>query len=430
MHLSIPLARQAVLRVCVSEGPNSPVRLIVRSAEWGLQTVADIGRRTLIGSILMSGNMPGLKAATDDPTKTPPPPSSRMSPLFARGASIVDQHGDPVMLHGIGWFEGCAYPGWLLGLDQVNWKQTLLDMMRLGFNCVRMHTFQRGVLNVMSGGDRTWPMWHGLNKTLNADLVGLGYLQVIDKVLDFAATIGLRVLIDSHSSAGSLPNNAGRWAVGPVSDADFARQWLYMANRWRDKPALVGYELINEPQRCTWGDGGANDICKMYSDVGSAILAIDPRPLIVCQGTSVWGKSARSNLAGTYTGIFSEADLSLVQTIPVTCPVPAGAPPGTTKVCYSAHDYPVPWNIGAELGRGIHRKDGGMLGLPGDEGHCAGVADRDRLCAVAAKSDRPPQHAHPVYGRRQPRLFTEALPFVLVVLADVQFLRPRGPGGS
>ena len=127
-------------------------------------------------------------------------------------------------------------------------------------------------------------MWHGLNKTLNADLVGLGYLQVVDKVLDFAATIGLRVLINSHSSEGSVPNNGGRWAIGSVSDADFLRQWQYLANRWKGKPALVGYDVINEPQNCTWGDDGASDIRKMLSDIGNAILTIDPRPLIVCEG--------------------------------------------------------------------------------------------------------------------------------------------------
>ena len=294
----------------------------------------------------MSGNTPDLWAAT---TEDPPPPSA-VSPLFGRGASIVDQHGNPVMLHGIGWFEGYSNPGWLAGLDQVNWQHTMKDMVRLGFNCVRMHTFQRGVLNVMSGGDRTWPMWHGLNKTLNADLVGLGYLQVVDKVLDFAATIGLRVLIDSHSSEGTVPNNGGRWAIGSVSDADFLRQWQYLADRWKGKPALVGYDVINEPQNCTWGDDGASDIRKMYSDIGNAILSIDPRPLIVCEGPAIWSKSSRSNFAGTHWGVFSEPDLSLAQRFPVICTVPEGAPPGTTKVCYSVHDYPAPWTMGADSG--------------------------------------------------------------------------------
>ena len=89
----------------------------------------------------MSGNTPDLWAATtEDPPPSPLP--SAVSPLFGRGASIVDQHGNPVMLHGIGWFEGYSNPGWLAGLDQVNWQHTMKDMVRLGFNCVRMHTFK------------------------------------------------------------------------------------------------------------------------------------------------------------------------------------------------------------------------------------------------------------------------------------------------
>jgi Cellulase (glycosyl hydrolase family 5) len=296
----------------------------------------------MIGAILTSANTLARGLSANSATEQSPL-LGRMSPLFVRGASIVDQHGRPVMLHGVGWFEGYSHPGWLAGLDQVNWQRTLRDMVHLGFNCVRLHTFQRGVLNVMAGGDRAWPMWHGLNKTLNADLVGLGYLQVIDRILDCAATIGLGVLIDSHSSDGSVPNNGGRWAIGSVSDADFLRQWQYMANRWKGKEALIGYELINEPQHCTWGDGRSNDIRKMYSNTGSAILSIDPRPLIVCQGPSIWGQ--HTNFAGTYTGNFCQEDLSLVQKMPVSCPVPAGSPAGTTKIVYAVHEYPLPWNI-------------------------------------------------------------------------------------
>jgi aryl-phospho-beta-D-glucosidase BglC (GH1 family) len=301
----------------------------------------------MLGAIITAANTLAVKLPAKSATDRSSPLGIR-SPLFARGASIVDQNGGPVMLHGIGWFEGYASPGWLAGLDQVNWQRTLHDMVRLGFNCVRLHTFQRGVLNVMAHGDKAWPMWRGLNKTLNADLGGLGYLQVIDKILDFAATIGLGVLIDSHSSDGDVPNNGGRWAIGSVSDAEFLKQWQYMADRWKGKEALIGYELINEPQHCTWGDGKPNDIRKMFSDVGSAIISIDPRPLIVCQGPGIWGP--HTNFAGTYSGNFCQQDLSLVHKMPVSCPVPVGAPMGTTKIVYSVHEYPVPWSIAPTSG--------------------------------------------------------------------------------
>jgi len=249
-------------------------------------------------------------------------------PLFTRGSQIVDAAGSPQRLACVGWNGGNSITPHLEGLDQVTYQATMSDMVRLGFNCVRVLTFARGVL----------------------DNTG-GYLNTLDNVIDYAGTIGLRVIVDIHNDEGghgpqdnwgTAPVN-GLWYdkggasngtdtggnTGTITDADFQQAWVALATRWKDKPAVLGYDLINEPHAglTTWGGygggvaGSNKDIRAMYMRVGNAIHAVDPRPLIIAEGVQ------------NYQAQAYEGDLRGVTGWPVTLNLP-------NKVVYSAHVYP------------------------------------------------------------------------------------------
>ncbi len=259
-------------------------------------------------------------------------------PLFTRGNQIVNASGFPQRLACIGWNGGNSVNPRLSGLDRVSYQATMSDMVRLGFNCTRVLTSARGVLNNTNG-----------------------YLDTLDRVIDYAGAIGLRVIVDIHNDEGghgtqdnwgTAPVN-GLWYdkggasngtdgggnTGTIGDADFQQAWVTMAARWRDKPAILGYDLINEPHAglTTWGGYSGTpdsdtDIRAMYMRVGNAIHAVDPKPLIIAEGVQNYG-------AGAYEG-----DLRGVADWPVTLNQP-------NKVVYSAHVYPhevsdVPENYG------------------------------------------------------------------------------------
>jgi len=254
---------------------------------------------------------------------------SLLSPgaFFTKGNQIVDSAGNPQRLSCVGWNGGNGVNPALEGLDQVSYQTTMSDMVRLGFNCMRVLSFARGVL----------------------DNTG-GYLNTLDNVIDYAGVIGLRVIVDIHNDEGghgtqdnwgTAPVN-GLWYdkggasdgtdggknTGTISDADFQQAWVSLATRWKDKPAILGYDLINEPHAglTTWGGysgaaGSNTDIRAMYIRVGNAIHAVDPRPLIIAEGVQNYP-------AGAYEG-----DLRGVTGWPVTLNIP-------NKVVYSAHVYP------------------------------------------------------------------------------------------
>ncbi|MFN7997622.1 MAG: cellulase family glycosylhydrolase [Bryobacteraceae bacterium] len=248
-------------------------------------------------------------------------------PLFTRGNQIVDAAGVPQRLSCVGWNGGNSAHPHLSGLDQVSYQATMSDMVRLGFNCTRLLTYARGVLDNTNG-----------------------YLDLLDRVIDYAGTIGLRVIVDIHNDEGGH-GDPDRWGTQPpnglwydkggasdgtdgggnqgtITDSDFQQAWTRLAARWKDKPAILAYDLINEPQSglTTWGgyDGkpdSATDIRAMYIRVGNAIHAIDPRPLIVAEGVQ------------NYRAHAYEGDLRGAVKWPVALKSPR-------KVLYSAHVYP------------------------------------------------------------------------------------------
>ena len=195
-------------------------------------------------------------------------------PLFTNGNQIVDASGNPQRLACVGWNGGNSVRPRLSGLSQVSYQTTLSDMVRLGFNCTRVLTSARGALDNTNG-----------------------YLDVLDHVIDYAGAIGLRVIVDIHNDEGghgardhwgTAPANGiwydkggasdgtdGGGNVGTVGDAEFQQAWVNLATRWKEKSAILGYDLINEPHSglTTWGgyDGTPDsntDIRAMYIRVG------------------------------------------------------------------------------------------------------------------------------------------------------------------
>lgn len=282
-------------------------------------------------------------------------------PLFTSGNQIVDGNGNPVRIACIGWSGSNARNGVPEGLDQVNYQTVLNQLKQIGFNSIRLTFCDMMVIANDS------PSAGSINTSLNPTLAGLTCMQVHDAIVTYCGTIGLRVVIDSHNNEGANNINFGAnqinglWYdvggasdgtdaggnVGHVTDAAFLAMWQSIATRYKGNAGILGYDLRNEPNTgpngsdgSTWGDGSNQDIRAMYQRVGNAILAIDPTPLIFCEGIQHYSGTYFTGVApdginygnGTvWTG--ESGDLSIVRTFPVTLNVP-------NKVVYSVHEYP------------------------------------------------------------------------------------------
>lgn len=186
-------------------------------------------------------------------------------PLFTRGGRFIDPQGRHVILHGINLVNKDPAQGYLGGEGLAEFHA----LRRWGFNCLRL-----GVI------------WDGLEPEPGA--LNEAYLRGLDRQVEMARACDLYVVLDMHQDLFSAlyADGAPAWATltggqphidlgGVWSDAYFtspavqaaldsfwdnapapdgvglqdhyARAWQALAARYAGDPAVIGYDLMNEP---------------------------------------------------------------------------------------------------------------------------------------------------------------------------------------
>jgi chitinase len=278
----------------------------------------------LNGVPLTGGRLPTLSVS--DVTVAEPTGNS-MAPgfLHTSGNQIVDAAGRAVRFSGVNWFgfESSTFA------PQGLWArsyQSMMDQMRdLGFNCIRL-PFSDQLFDPSSTPN-------GIDFGLNPDLQGLTGLQIMDKIVDYAGQIGLRVILDHHRSEAEDGAEAnGLWYTSAYPESRWIADWQMLAQRYAGNPTVIGADLHNEPHDpATWGDGSATDWRLAAERAGNAILGVNPNWLVIVEGVQTTAAGS------TWWG----GNLSNAGAFPVRLDV-------SDHLVYSPHDYPAsiyaqPW---------------------------------------------------------------------------------------
>jgi chitinase len=230
--------------------------------------------------------------------------------LSTRGNQIVDAAGNVVQITGVNWFgmESSTYAPH--GLWTRNWSEMMDEMAELGFNTIRL-PFS---LEALQSGK----VPNGIDFSKNPDLVGLTALEILDKIIDYAGEIGMRIILDNHrSETGAGPNGNGLWVDGDYTEADWIETWTMLAERYAGNTAVIGADLANEPHSASWSDWSA-----AAERAGNAIHAVNDDWLIFVEGV------------GSYEGdsYWWGGNLAGVADDPVVLNT-------ANKLVYSPHDY-------------------------------------------------------------------------------------------
>jgi endoglycosylceramidase len=187
-------------------------------------------------------------------------------PAFAKvsGTQFLDASGKPLLLHGINVVNKSKDQGYVGDLSSADFAA----IRSWGMNCVRL-----GII------------WDGLEPQpgrINED-----YLERIGQLVGYAKSAGLYVLLDMHQDLYSVkfsdgapawatldegkPHTVGAvwsdsyyssaavqtaldhfWENAPGPDGvgleeHYAKVWQRVAQRFRDEPAVIGFDLMNEP---------------------------------------------------------------------------------------------------------------------------------------------------------------------------------------
>jgi aryl-phospho-beta-D-glucosidase BglC (GH1 family) len=256
--------------------------------------------------------------AVNDVTVTEPMQSTVASGwLRASGNQIVDAAGMPVRLAGVNWFGMESSTFAPHGLWTRGYKEMMDQMKAEGFNTIRLPFSNQ----LFDNGSTP----NGIDFSKNPDLVGLNGLQIMDKIVNYAGQLGLRILLDHHrSGAGAGAEGSGLWYTSAYPESRWISDWTMLASRYANNPTVVGADLHNEPHGpATWGTGGTNDWRLAAERAGNAILAVNPNWLIVVEGVE-------SGPSGNY---WWGGNLSAAGANPVRLNVPG-------RLVYSPHDYP------------------------------------------------------------------------------------------
>lgn len=264
------------------------------------------------------------------------------------GKQILDSNGKEVRIAGINWYGFETTDFIIHGLWAQDYHTILNTIKSLGYNVIRMPYSNELVESDPVPTNFAASAGPGF---VNTDIDGLTGLQIMDKVIQNAGNIGLRVILDNHRSEAGNSNEAnGLWYTSAYPQANWIADWQTMVKRYssfkdpQGNPIVIGVDLRNEPHlvvggestgSCWTGDtatSGSYTGCPVTNTAqnwpvaaeaaGNAIQAINPNLLIFVEGIDCYSGSCDwqgGNLAG-------------VATNPVVLSVP-------NQLVYSAHDY-------------------------------------------------------------------------------------------
>ena len=280
-------------------------------------TIAD-GSAT--GTILnddVSGNAPVVNVSDTSVTEGDPATGAAAAGwLSTSGNQIIDASGNTVQLAGVNWFGFESSNFAPHGLWTRGYQDMMDQMVDLGFNTIRL-PFSSEMLHTTAAPN-------GIDFSKNPDLRGLSAIEIMDKIVEYAGEIGIRIILDHHrSDAGAGTSDNGLWYNSEYTEAEWIDDWQMLAERYADAPAVIGADLHNEPHNGTWGGGGAKDWAAAAERAGNAIGDVNANWLIFVEGV------------GSYDGnnYWWGGNLEGVRDRPIDLEL-------DNKLVYSAHDYP------------------------------------------------------------------------------------------
>jgi aryl-phospho-beta-D-glucosidase BglC (GH1 family) len=246
--------------------------------------------------------------------------------LHADGQNIVDGRGQKIMLRGVGlgnWLLPEGYM-WKFGSqsDRPRRIEKLVEDLIGPESARRFWTEYRN--NYISEADVQEIARLGFNSVrpaLNARLfltetdppqpVEEGF-QLLDNLVGWCRTHGLYVVIDMHAAPGgqtgqniddSVDDQPGLF-MQPKNQERLVRLWTEIARRYKDEPAVAGYDLLNEPLPARTGAEGKYkaQLEPLYKRITQAIRQVDSKHMITLEGAdwandwSVFTRPFDSNL--------------------------------------------------------------------------------------------------------------------------------------
>jgi endoglucanase len=259
------------------------------------------GPSSLLAAVFLTAAAAGVVAAAA--------PADAPGWIATRGTEFVDAEGRPVILRGCNLGNWLLLEMWMLAIDEDVFpdqhsfeanlttrfgeaeKDRLMELYRASWITPRdfelVRSFDFNVVRL--------PFNHRLVEDPAApgtcQEAGLAWL---DRAIAMAEAAGLHLILDMHGVPGgqSIDHPTGRVGQNRLwSDPDCVRRtaalWRAIAHRYRDRPAVAGYDLINEPYSDMKTDVRPQ-LKPIFEAIYRAIREVDDRHIVFAPAP-LWG---------------------------------------------------------------------------------------------------------------------------------------------
>ena len=145
-------------------------------------------------------------------------------------SELLDASGREVHLTGINWFgfeTGTFVPH---GLWARNWQDMLKQIAQTGFNTIRLPFTNQ----LFDPGNQP----NSINYQLNPDLKGLRGLALMDRIIQGAHNVGLKIILDRHDPTADL--RPPMWYTNQMSQTNWINDWTMLAQHYRGNDTIMG----------------------------------------------------------------------------------------------------------------------------------------------------------------------------------------------
>jgi len=234
--------------------------------------------------------------------------ASPLTFLHTENQNIVNEKGEKILLRGVG-----------LG----NWLLPEGYMWKFGNEADRPRRIEKLVSDLI-GPENAKHFWTEFRKNYIAEadiqrLAQLGYNSVrpalnsrlfvtegnptgyseegfalLDNLVRWCKANGVYVIIDMHAAIGGQTgqniddsaNDQPELFMEPKNQDELVALWTTIAKRYKDEPAVAGYDLLNEPLPARTGAEKTykSQLEPLYKRITKAIREVDSRHMIIIEG--------------------------------------------------------------------------------------------------------------------------------------------------
>lgn len=263
----------------------------------------------LAGKATLAGTIPPTDARPRSPATTDPIDASRSSFVTVDGRALIAPDGSRLRLKGINLGNWLVPEGYMFHFEGAKSPQAIhLVVEQLVGDLAARRFWQRFRERYVTRDDIRFIKDAGFNVVripfsyrlfvgagYPPPLEGAGY-HLLDRVLDWCREAGLYVILDMHAAPGGQTGSVmdDSWGYPYVyEDASSQeltiRLWRKLADRYKNDPTVIGYDLLNEPIGHHLEMEALNpQLEPLYKRITQAIREVDPNHLIILEGT-LWG---------------------------------------------------------------------------------------------------------------------------------------------